>query len=146
MKFSFFLCSLLGVALIQFPVQAQQATPAAVTKPAAPSRAYSQVAADIARLLQQATALPDAQALALLRRAGPALQSTARQVRPAYIRWLRGLSPAELQAEQKRLEASPWYQYFSTLDLDTSPLGVKSRRNRALAEQVFNLMEFADGV
>ncbi|GAA3979943.1 hypothetical protein [Hymenobacter antarcticus] len=146
MKFSFLLCALLGVAVIQPPVQGQQAAPAVIIQPASPSLAYSQVATDIAHLLQQATALSDAQAVALLRRKGPALQARARQVKPAYSRWVRGLSPAERKGERERLDASPWYQYFSTLDLDTSPLGVKAKRNRALAEQLFNLMEFADGV
>lgn len=146
MKFSFLLCLLLGVAVLPFPVRAQQSAPPAVPKPAAPSLAYSQVAAAIAHLLQQATALSDAQAVALLRQKGPALQATAKQVKPAYLRWLRGLSPAERKAEAMRLAASPWYHYFSTLDLDTNPLGVKARRNRVLAEQVFNLMDFADGV
>ena len=144
MKFSFLLCWLLGVAAVPFPVRAQRAASASVTTPTSPPRAYSQVAADIARLLRQATALSDAQAVVLLQREGPALQAKAGQVKPAYIRWVRGLSSAERKAEQKRLEASPWYRYFSTLD--TGPLGVKASRNRALAEQVFKLMDFADGV
>ena len=146
MKFSFLFCSLLGVAVNPFPVQAQQTASVAVVKPASAALGYSQVAADIARLLQQATALPDAQAVALLRRESPALQAKARQVKPAYVRWVRSLSPAGRIAEQKRLDASPWYQYFSTLDLDKTPLGVKAKHNRTLAEQVFNLMDFADGV
>ncbi|SFQ78643.1 hypothetical protein [Hymenobacter arizonensis] len=144
MKFPLLLCWLLGVAAMPYPVRAQSAVPPTATKPASPSLAYSQAAADIARLLRRATALPDAQAVALLRREGPALQAKAGQVKPAYIRWLKGLSLVERQAEQQRLEASPWYQYFSALD--SGPLGVKASRNRALAEQVFNLMDFADGV
>ena len=146
MKFLFLLCSLLDVAAIKFPVQALQATPAAVTKPASPPLAYAHVAAAIARLLQQATVLSDAPAVALLRREGPALLAKAEQLKSAYIRWVIGLSPTERKAERKRLDASPWYQYFSTLDLDTSPLGVKMRRNRTLAEQVAKLLEFAEGV
>ena len=146
MKFSFLLCVLLGGTIIPSPILAQLAAPAAVTNLAAPALAYSQVATDIARLMQRATALSDAQAAALLRREGPALRAKAGHVKPAYIRWVKGLSLAERKAEAKRLEASPWYQYFSTLDLDTSALGTKMKRNRALAEQVLSLMDFADGV
>ena len=146
MKFSFLLCLLLGGAIIPSPVLAQLAAPAAVTNLAAPALAYSQVATDIARLMQRATALSDSQAAALLRREGPALRARARQAKPAYIRWVKGLLLAERKAEAKRLDASPWYHYFSTLDLDTSPLGTKMKRNRALAEQVLSLMDFADGV
>jgi hypothetical protein len=146
MKFSFPLWLLLGVAMIPSPVRAQQTAPAAVTNLAAPALAYSRVATDIARLMQQATALSDAQAAALLRREGPALRAKAGQAKPVYVRWVKGLSLAERNAERKRLDASPWYHYFSTLDLDTSPLGTKMKRSRALAEQVLRLMDFADGV
>lgn len=148
MKNLFFLYLLLGMLSAQGSLQAQSTAVVAAKQQMAPNQAYSQAASEIASLLQRATALPDGQALALLRREGPALQAKARRVKPAYLRWLKGLSPAQVTAEEKRLGASAWGQYFVNLEnnLESAPLNVKMSRNRALAEQVMNLMDIFAGV
>jgi hypothetical protein len=98
--------------------------------------------------MQRATVLPDDKALALLRREGPALQAKARQVKPAYLRWLKGLSPVEIKAEEKRIGASSWGKYLLSLEnnAESAPLFVKMKRNHALAEQAYNLISIFNGL
>lgn len=146
MKLPFILCLWLSCLAAHRPANAQAAT--TVGQQAAPSQAYFQVAGDLARLLQRATVLPGVKALALLRREGPALQARARQVKPAYERWLQTLSPTAIKEEEKRMASSAWGKYFlhEEENMKPTPLGVKTGRNRAIAEQVYKLMTVFDGI
>ncbi|WP_156109253.1 hypothetical protein [Hymenobacter sp. APR13] len=144
------LCLISGVLTVYCSANAQSVKSVAATQEAgaAPSQAYSQVAGEIADLMRRATALSDDKALMLLRKESPALIARAGRVKPLYVRWLKTLSPDEIKVEERRLATSSWGKYFTNLEnsLEAAPIGAKVSRNRAIAEQVMNLMTIFDGV
>ena len=144
MKKYLLLCLLLGQLVNNHSAVAQTSGNTSISAKATPSQAYSQLASDVANLMQRVTTLPDDKALALLRRESSSLQVRAQYVKPAYQNWLKTLSAPELKVEDRRIASSDWGKYFLA-DFD-SKLGAKVRRNQAIGEYIEKLMFLFDGV
>jgi hypothetical protein len=113
-----FFCLFLACLTVTLPTQLAHG--AVINQVAQPSQAYFQLADEITRLFQRATALPTAQGSALVQKEAPALKRRITPVRAAYRRWLKSLSKSELTAENKRVASSFWGKYFSTLEVTSN--------------------------
>lgn len=103
-----------------------------------PSQTYTQLANEVMALIQRASALPDAKAVALLRHEAPALQARAKPITFAYQRWLKALPPAKLKAEEDRLMNSSFAKQLQTLGAGIRP---KMKRSPEFSQLVAGLLQ-----